>query len=153
VKKWLNAALEDIVGRLQAPGAGFGIIGGSFRVAQTKRSDAVAMFSPELEEKVTADGDSDQGGAADAGIIHNTRDVCGMLGHRGGTFADSGFTMPTEIGQDQPIAGCERFGDRHPEFMMRWKGMKKDNRRTIAEDPVDDFGVIAVYMIGGHRSH
>jgi hypothetical protein len=45
------------------------------------------------------------------------------------------------------------LGDWHPEFVMRWKGMKKDDRRTIAEDPVDNFGVIAVYTIGGHGSH
>jgi hypothetical protein len=76
-----------------------------------------------------------------------------MLGHRGGTFADSRFPMPSQIGQDQPIAGCERFGDRHPEFVMGGERMEKNYGRSVAEDPVDDFGVIAVYTIGGHGSH
>src|SRR5579864_1111126 len=135
--------MEDIIGRLQACGSGLGVIGGSFRVAQAKRSDPAAMRSPELEEKISADRHSDERGAAYLGVIQHARDIAGMFGHSGGAFPGAGFSMSTQIRKDQPITRCQRLRNWHPEFVMRGKGMEKDYRRTIAEDPVDDFRVLA----------
>jgi hypothetical protein len=100
LQKRLDTTFDDIVGRLQACGAGFGAIGRSFRVAQAKRSDTAAILSPELEEKVSADRNSNDRGAANIGIVHHARDVRGMLGHGGGTFSSAGFSMSTQIRKD-----------------------------------------------------
>ena len=51
----VGAALENLVGGLQASGAGFRAVGGSFRIAQSERGHTAAMFSPEFEERVAAD--------------------------------------------------------------------------------------------------
>ena len=101
------------------------------------------MRSPELEEKISADRDSNQRGTAYPGIIHHACDVRGMFGHGGRTFSCAGFSMSTQIGKDQPIARCQAFGNWQPEFVMGGKGMEKDYCRTVPENPVDDFRVIA----------
>ena len=147
-EKRFGAAFENIVRRLQAPGARFRTIGRRFGVAQSERSHATAMFSPELEQRVAADRDADQRSAADFGVVHHARDVGGVFLHRGRTFADAGIAVPAQIRQHKAIPRGQSFGHRQPEFMIDRKRMQQDHRRAVAERPVDDFGVAALDALG-----
>ncbi len=84
----LGATFEDVVGRLQTPGAGFGVVGGSLGIAEDERRSTPAMSAPEFEERVSPDRDANHGSAADVGIVQHAGEVGGVLLHGGRAFAD-----------------------------------------------------------------
>ena len=61
--------------------------------------------------------------------------------------------MSAQVGQDQAMARGQGVGHRQPEFMMNREGMQEDNRRTIAESPVEDVRVATSYALRRPRFH
>ena len=149
----LGAALENIVRGLQAGGAGFGTVGRGFRVAQGERGDAATMFSPELKQRVAADGDSDQRSAADIGVVHHAAMSAACFSIVAGPSPTPDSPCPRRSGRISAIARGEHFGDGQPEFMIGGKRMQQDDGRAVAERPVDDFGVAALDALGGNALH
>jgi hypothetical protein len=101
------------------------------------------MFSPELEEDVTPYRNSNQWGPTDFHVIYDAEKICGMLGHGGRPFPHFGFSMAAEIREDQAISRREFFRDRHPEFVVCGKRVKKDDCGTITKDSVSNLGIPA----------
>src|SRR5581483_1918180 len=147
VKKLFRAALKHLVGGLQASSPAFRIIGASLGIAEHQARDASAKSAPEFEQRVAADGDPNEGCAADTGILQTAHKVTSMLLHGGGTFAHVGVSMAAKIGKDHAILGDQRLGSRLPEFMVRWKRMEQDDGSSVAQDFVGDFGVTAANTV------
>src|SRR5581483_4327375 len=117
-EKRLCAAFEHIGGSLQARGSSVSNVGSSFRVAQHQRLNSSTELSPEFEQDVTTDGDSDEGRPGDLFFIEEASQVCGMFGHRGRAFAHSRVAVPTKVGKDQSIARLQGLSRRMPKFVM-----------------------------------
>src|SRR5271166_5405882 len=111
------------------------------------------MLSPELEQHVAADGDSNERSAAYVDIVHDGRDVGGVFLHGGWAFADAGLSVSAQVGQDHAIARGQSLGYGQPEFMVGGKRMQQDYGRSGAERPVDNFGVAAFDALGGNELH
>src|SRR5215468_1501424 len=109
------------------------------------------MRSPELEQDVSANRNTNQRDAAYLRILHHAEQISSLLGHRRRPVANLGFSVAAQVGKDQAMAGREFLGHRHPEFVIRWKGMKQDHIGAIAQNPIGNFSVTASEAMGGHR--
>jgi hypothetical protein len=85
---------------MPASSAGFGRIRWRFRITQAKRGDTPAMLPPEFEQDVSANGNSNQGGTTDFGIVHHAEKIGSVLLHGGGTFANFRISVTTQIGKN-----------------------------------------------------
>src|SRR6202040_1101535 len=79
-KERLSATFENIICSLQACTRLWTIRSG-FGVAQSQRSHTIAMISPELEQRVTANRDTNKWSTADLGVVHNAGDISSMFLH------------------------------------------------------------------------
>ena len=66
-----------------------------------------------------------------------------MLSHTRRAFSNLGIAVPAQVWEDQPILGIECRRSRIPKFMIAGKRVKKDDRRTISPDFINDFRVVA----------
>src|SRR5439155_16189186 len=103
--KRFGAALEHIARGLQTPSASFGGIRGGFGVAEDESGYAVPESPPELKDRISADGDSDDWRTICASIIHHPGNVRRVLLHGCRAAAQRGFTVPPQIRHDQLVSG------------------------------------------------
>ena len=88
------------------------------------------------------------------GVVRvRSQQIARVLLHGGGSVAHLGFTVPAQVGQDEPIARREHLGNREPEFMMDRTGMQKNYSRAVANGPIDDLGIATSYALCGRRRH
>jgi hypothetical protein len=144
-----RAALDNVVGGLQATCVSFGVIGGRFGIAEAQSGNAAAMTPPELEERISADGNTDYRGSADFGIVHNASYISGVLGHGGGTLADARLAVAAKVEKDGSVARGKNIRDRQPEFMIYRKGMKKNYGMSVTQNAVGNLRVSAFYGLHG----
>src|SRR3954468_21338471 len=74
-----------------------------------------------------------------------------MVGHRG-SLARSGFTMPAQVRNDQPISRFQRRHDRIPEMSIGRKGMQEHERKPAAADLIDDLRTSALDGLRPHKA-
>ena len=81
LEKWFGSTIKDVVRRLQTSGTALRAIRWGFRVAEAKRGDAAAMLPPEFKQSVATDRNTNERSATYIGIVHDVRNVSGMLLH------------------------------------------------------------------------
>jgi hypothetical protein len=85
------------------------------------------MLTPTLEQRISANGNADEGSTADFSIVHHTEDIGGVLLHRGWTFTNAGIPMSAEIRENQVVSRGERIRNWQPEFVIRRKRVEENH--------------------------
>src|SRR5580765_179058 len=147
IGKPFGAALEHLVGGLQASVARFRRVGLRARAAQHQASDAISKMPPELEQDVATDRYTREDGTSHVRIVEDTHEIVGMFVHGGRAYAGLRLSVRAEVGHKDAVARFEELRSWHPKFMIGGKRMEENDWRSVTETSVDNFGVATANAI------
>ena len=111
------------------------------RIRQDQRRNLLTRSPPELEQRVSADGDADKEGLRDSLFPAKRGQIGCQFLHRGRPVAQLRVAMRPQIGHDQPVSRAQLFSNRLPEGMVQRKRVQQNNIWTIAGDFIEELGI------------